>query len=219
MAALMEQLVTIHELTAERTPWESNAHAFPQGSWWESRAVRVSGLKSPEPSFTKLFTHETWAYYTGRPPLQRWCSIILTWRYSTIFNNVLPLALIAGLSTALLVGLLPPMIFPRVNPFPLSLQGTAIGLLLVFRTNNSYQRLSEAREQWSRAIVLCRSVARGVVIAATQGGYGLHQTSALKVCRYSALTFTRTYGLHASVIVCAAPTSSCELSASTRFLR
>ena len=40
---------------------------------------------------------------------------------------------------------------------PLSLQGTAIGLLLVFRTNNAYLRLAEAREQWGKLLMLlCR---------------------------------------------------------------
>ena len=31
---------------------------------------------------------------------------------------------------------------------PLSLQGGAIGLVLVFRTNNAYARLEEARDMW-----------------------------------------------------------------------
>ena len=31
----------------------------------------VSGTRSDEPTFTRLFTHDTWTYYTGKPPLDR----------------------------------------------------------------------------------------------------------------------------------------------------
>ena len=144
---------------------------------------RVSGLASPEPSYTRLMTHETWSYYTGRPPLARWWTTILNWRHSTVFANVWPVALIASVTSTLFLWLVPAHFLPGLNPFPMSLQGTAIGLLLVFRTNNSYQRLSEAREQWSRAIVLCRNLAQGVVIAARQGGYGM-KGAPVDTCRY-----------------------------------
>ena len=122
----------------------------------------------------------------------------LTWRFSTVLSNVWPVCVLFALFASL-IAWLPPMLLPRVNPFPLSPQGTAIGLLLgartltappatrlsppvalvlafpvrprpsaarpavrstVFRTNNSYLRLSEARELWGRAIVLCREVAQ-----------------------------------------------------------
>ena len=50
----------------------------------------------------------------------------------------------------------------RITPVGLTLQGTAIGLLLVFRTNNSYQRLAEARGLWGRAIYLIREMVQTV---------------------------------------------------------
>lgn len=159
---LLEQLASVSEMQASIQSLETrqNADALPKGSWWAARAARVSGLKTPEPSFTRLFTHSTWAYYTGRPALQRWLSTARTWRYSTVLSNVLPVAVLAATLATLLVSLTPPVLRIRINPLPLSLQGTAIGLLLVFRTNNSYQRLSEAREQWSLAITLCREIAQ-----------------------------------------------------------
>ena len=144
----------------------------------------VSGVNSPEPSFTRLFTSDTWRYYTGRPPLTRWYSCLVTWRFSTVLSNVLPLC--AALAVfAFLVASLPSVLWPRINPYPLSLQGTAIGLLLVFRTNNSYQRLSEARELWGRAIVLCREIAQGMTIGHKPDGpdAGGVSPSALCTCR------------------------------------
>lgn len=123
----------------------------------------VSGRFSKEPTFTKLFTHETWDSYTGRPPLARWWCVVTSWRSSTVLANVAPVCVLLGLLAALVTSL-PASILPRVSPLPMSLQGTAIGLLLVFRTNNSYLRLSEARELWGRAIVLCREIAQSVTI-------------------------------------------------------
>ena len=43
--------------------------------------------------------------------------------------------------------------------------GSAIGLLLVFRSNNTYQRLAEARLLWGRAIYLCREIAQSTATA------------------------------------------------------
>ena len=101
-----------------------------------------------------------------RPPLTRWWCILASWYESTVLANVWPVCLVAALLAAGIASL-PQALLPRVSPLPLSLQGTAIGLLLVFRTNNSYLRLSEARELWGRAIVLCREIAQSVVIAST----------------------------------------------------
>jgi len=97
----------------------------------------VSGLISAEPSFTRLFTHATWDQYTGRLPLARWLDITKTWRYSTILRAIGPICLLAS-AWAFLVASLPATLLPRTSPIPMSLMVTAIGLLLVFRTNNSY---------------------------------------------------------------------------------
>ena len=40
------------------------------------------------------------------------------------------------------------------------------GLLLVFRTNNSYLRLAEAREQWGKLLMLMREISSKVSCAA-----------------------------------------------------
>lgn len=46
-----------------------------------------------------------------------------------------------------------------VSPLPHTLLGSALGLLLVFRTNAAYDRYWEARRQWSVMTVECRSFA------------------------------------------------------------
>ncbi|KAL1528906.1 hypothetical protein AB1Y20_010228 [Prymnesium parvum] len=175
VALLKQQLAAVAELTAAAEEREAARSSL-------SLSQVVSGMKTSEPSFTRLFTHETWGYYTGKPPLDRWVMTSLTWRYSTVLRNVWPVCLIFAMFGSL-VARVPPMLLPRINPFPLSLQGTAIGLLLVFRTNNSYLRLSEARELWGRAIVLCREIAQGMVLG-SHVRQGAPSAAALHVCRY-----------------------------------
>lgn len=49
-----------------------------------------------------------------------------------------------------------------MTPVPLTLMGSAIGLVLVFRVNNLYGRLMEARGLWGRAVFLARQAAQSV---------------------------------------------------------
>lgn len=81
------------------------------------------------------------------------------------------------------------MITPaQVTPVGLTLQGTAIGLLLVFRTNNSYQRLAEARALWGKAIYLVRELMQGVsTVLDTRRGERLPPSAAsVQLGRYCA---------------------------------
>ena len=125
---------------------------------------KVSGIISGEPSYTRLFDHKTWKQYTGRPPFRRWFAAIRTWRYSTILTALWPIMLAAS-AWAFLVASLPTRWLPRTAAGPHGLIGSAIGLLLVFRTNNTYQRLSEARLLWGRAVFLCREIAQNAATA------------------------------------------------------
>jgi hypothetical protein len=127
-------------------------------------SLKVSGVWSNEPSFTRLFTHETWKKYTGRDSLTRWVQTGLTWRFSTILRAIAPICTLAAL-WAFFVASLPAALLPRTSPVPMSLMVTAIGLLLVFRTNNSYLRLAEARQLWGSAILHTREVSQTVVTA------------------------------------------------------
>ena len=116
-----------------------------------------------EPSFRRLFTHETWSRYTGKTPLQRWAHNLAMWPHSIISRSIMPcvLAITAwALALTLLLPRLAPAVAARASSMwvPLSLQGTAMSLLLVFRTNNAYRRLEEAREQWGKLLMLLREV-------------------------------------------------------------
>ena len=110
---------------------------------WEAAGLnpmyKVSGSFTGEPSFTQLFSHETWTKYTGKSPFQRWLRALVTWRYSTILASVWPVCLCAS-CWAFAVTSIPVGYLPRMSPVPLTLMGSAIGLLLVFRVNNLYSR-------------------------------------------------------------------------------
>jgi len=105
------------------------------------------GDDKPEPSFRRLFTHETWRRYTGGPTIVRWYRAMRLWRFSSVLHAVAPCSIALGLWSVLICQLLPASIARRATAMqlPLSLQGAAIGLLLVFRTNSGYRRLEEAR--------------------------------------------------------------------------
>jgi len=135
-----------------------------------------------EPSFRRLFTHETWSRYTGVPPLKRWARALKLWRFSDVSRAVLPLVglvFLWSLSVATFLPMLAPGLAARVSQLwiPLSLQGTAIGLLMVFRTNNAYLRLAEAREQWGKLLMLLREVS-------TKASVSLPYGASCNTCRY-----------------------------------
>ena len=130
-----------------------------------------------EPTFRRLFTHGTWDLYTGGCAWRRWLMCLTGWRRSSVLRAIWPS--VASLSAwALMVSLLCPrgfaaaigMRFPSALLAPsmglmLSLQGAAIGLILVFRTNNAYARLDEARMMWGNLIYLSREVVSKAVVA------------------------------------------------------
>ena len=108
------------------------------------RALRVTEYVAPElmakigrtnfdsPTFKKFFTHESWRIYTGMSPWDRWSGFLRSWLSSSILRAVAPRVGLISAWAALVCSLgrrLP------MSAVPLQLQGTAIGLLLVFRTN------------------------------------------------------------------------------------
>ena len=180
-AVLVEQLDTVRKLRP------STQSAEVQATLWEAAGLnpryKVSGGKSGEPSFTRLLSHSDWAQYTGRPPMLRWWRIFTTWRFSTILNALWPISLTAAI-WAYIVTSLPARFLPRTSPVPLSLFGQALGLLLVFRTNNTYQRLAEARLLWGRAVYLCREVAQSCATTLYYGRAPPERKAALDCSRY-----------------------------------
>lgn len=136
-----------------------------------------------EPSYRRLFTHETWSRYNiDRSPLERFWKTIVLWHKSRVSQAILP-CVGCFFGWGFLVALLFPLCAPRTASraaqmwIPLSLQGTAIGLLLVFRTNNAYLRLAEAREQWGKLLMLLREVT-------TKASMALSYETTCDICRY-----------------------------------
>ena len=186
---LPSQLAKVRAL---RAPSDTNTVEAEAQRWFQRGAdpsIKVSGMKTDEASFTRLFTHETWKGYTDRWPIDRWLRTFFSWRYSTVLRAVAPISFFAAL-WAYTIAHLPRALLPRTSPVPMSLMGTALGLLLVFRTNNSYLRLWEARTLWSQMLTLTREFAQGVATALlfdkhVQDADGA-QASAVRTCRYLA---------------------------------
>jgi len=179
LTRLKDQLAAVAALRASPAKKGSGADAL-----W-----KVSGVDTGEPSFTRLFTHDTWIEYTGRPAIKRWWSVTITWPYSTVLKTVVPVSALSSL-WAYAIARLPLALLPRTSPVPMSLMGTALGLLLVFRTNNSYLRLSEARQLWSDVIILVREIGQGVATALLHDprltDRAAARAGAANVCKYLA---------------------------------
>ena len=104
---------------------------------------------------------------------------------------VWPICLAAG-TWGYIAARLPARLLDRVSPIPMTLMGSAIGLLLVFRTTNTYQRLNEARILWGRAVFYCREVAQSTAAALyfddtiPRESRAEAREAAAKICQYLA---------------------------------
>ena len=146
------------------------------------RKIGRTNFKSP--TFKKLFSHETWMDYTGLGPWARWQRMLLGWTGSSLLRAVLPRVLFVSAWAALvaLLGRRLPM-----SPVALQLQGTAIGLLLVFRNDAAYSRLAEARGLLGKIILLSRELASGAVTYIAPDDDGDPAEAAYTVCRLMAV--------------------------------
>jgi len=91
-----------------------------------------------------------------------WMQCLLTLPSSRILQRVKYNVLFITIWTACWTILLKTTSLTRKLNFPStvhSIAGTALGLLLVFRTNASYDRFWEGRKLWSNIIVACRDMA------------------------------------------------------------
>ena len=121
-----------------------------------------------EPTFRRLFTHQTWERYTGGTSLARLGRLVLNWRFCAVLSRVWPVIAIAASWSYLVSALLPTAMLTKLAGglgTALQLQGTAIAFLLVFRTDNAYRRLEEARTCWARIVYLCRELVIKSVVA------------------------------------------------------
>lgn len=110
-----------------------------------------------KPTFRRLFTHDTWKKHIGGSTLRRWLRCMSTTPSSVILRAVSKTVLFLATWTAVVSHFIPKfatMQSLKDQSLPLSLCGNAIGLLLVFRTNQAYNRLEEARDLMEKVIHL-----------------------------------------------------------------
>lgn len=89
-----------------------------------------------------------------------WTSTLLAWR-GTVLRRVLPMALgIALLAVGVVILREIGVYTLKLDPTPHTLIGVALGLLLVFRNNASYDRFWEGRKQWGAIVNHARSLVR-----------------------------------------------------------
>ena len=98
---------------------EMQAKKYPLKNPFSITSQYVSGIDDNEPSFTRLFTHETWAKYTGRSSLTRWLVVTKSWFSSTVLKSTLPISMVAAI-WAYLISSLPAPLLPRTSPVPMS---------------------------------------------------------------------------------------------------
>ncbi len=168
---LQRQLALVHEL-------RETEYVSPE------LMRKIGRTNFDSPTFKKLFTHDTWAKYTGVAPWDRWLKMVTGWRSSSVLRAVLSRTMFVT-AWAVLVVLLGRRL--PMSPIALQLQGTAIGLVLAFRNNAAYQRLAEARALMGKVILLGREIASGVVHYLAPDADGYPSTEAYELVRYMAI--------------------------------
>ena len=150
------------------------------------------------PSFSRLFTHETWRVYVSTPPLERWFHMLITWHRSSVLRALLPCCVFMAL-WALAVSLVDARYPEKLNwlmgmarplsALPIELQGSVIGFFTVFRTNSGYERLAEARKVLGQTLCLSRDITQSIActwprtplfeepLHAVAGGNGNHRAT------------------------------------------
>lgn len=93
-------------------------------------------------------------------PRGRWVALTLAWR-GTVLQRTLPgVVALALLAVGLQLGRVVLAIDLEVPPLAHNLIGVALGLLLVFRTNASYDRYWDGRRQWGGIVNTSRNLVR-----------------------------------------------------------
>ena len=165
---IQRQFASVRELPRVSQSFKANEtdNMVHDNSWWFSRTQEVDDYI--EPTFRRLFTHQTWERYTGGSALGRLGRLVLNWRFDAVLSRVWPVLLVVFSWSYLTARLLPTSMINKVAGglgTALQMQGTAIAFLLVFRTDNAYRRLNEAREAWGNIVYLCRELVIKSVVA------------------------------------------------------
>ena len=165
---IQRQFASVRELPRVSQSFKGNEtdNTMHDNTWWWSRTQEVDDYI--EPTFRRLFTHQTWERYTGGSALGRLGRLVVNWRFDAVLSRVWPVLGAVFSWSYLIARLLPTSTIAKVAGglgTALQMQGTAIAFLLVFRTDNAYRRLNEAREAWGHIIYLCRELVIKSVVA------------------------------------------------------
>ena len=122
-------------------------HLAPSATSIAARAGCVSCKFSPAYETTQRYAAADWAKNIRTLPQ----SIVLKRIASPLIFNVVVTTIICAINPIFTV--------PRLISLPHTLLGSALGLLLVFRTNAAYDRFWEARKRWDVVTAECRNFA------------------------------------------------------------
>jgi len=149
-----------------------------------------------KPTFRRLFTHETWKLHAGGSTFCRWTRCMITTPSSVILRAVAKTVCFFSIWSGLVAFFIPKLFGSAISSqiadqsLPITLCGNAIGLLLVFRTNEAYKRLVEARELMEKVVHLSGEIVSLLVSAWEPHNQtdpmSVKTSTVASVCRYLA---------------------------------
>jgi putative membrane protein len=89
-----------------------------------------------------------------------WVRLTFAWHGTILPRIALRLLGIAAVGAALQLAIQAGLAVPRLDPLGHTLLGVSLGLLIVFRTNSSYDRYWEGRKAWGTVVNASRNLAR-----------------------------------------------------------
>ena len=101
---------------------------------------------------------------------KNWYRLIFSLRGTVVARVCRRVTLYGSLAFALWVCHAHALELPPVDPLGHSLLGVALGLLIVFRTNTSYDRCWEGRKLWAGVICAARNLIRGAAVYGNEAG-------------------------------------------------
>ena len=126
---IQRQFASVRKLPRVSESFKKNLSAseLSTSSWW-SRTQEVDDYI--EPTFRRLFTHQTWERYTGGTALGRLGRLIVNWRFCAVLSSTWPIIAISA-AWSYMVRLPPPtsMLTLASAPSPQP-QPPALALLL-----------------------------------------------------------------------------------------
>jgi ion channel-forming bestrophin family protein len=96
---------------------------------------------------------------------KKWDRILFSVHGTVLPRTLKRVAAYGGLTAAVWAWNVYGMRLPAIDPLGHSLLGVALGLLIVFRTNTSYDRYWEGRKLWGQMVTAARNLIRGAASA------------------------------------------------------